>query len=361
MKGRSKQESLTLDAKHEQIINEFKEQSNFVPDMKKKLTKMTQRFAVLSKKNQFRMEEKERTEKYNLEKSIQDLTEKIEQIESGACEIQYNLQALPHLYEYYNSTTTRSKADIHDDYMRLMDPDNAKSKKTDPLYWCKDCDLERELNVLDGMIICTTCGKTDEAIVEDSKQTYSDGMTPQENNYFSYKKITHFKECIDQCQGKERTEIPKEVFEKLLHKIKIERIEDRTKLTPEKVRQYLRELKFNKYYEHIPYILNKLGGQPPPEIPAHVEEQLIKMFNDVTIAFKKCCPKGRRNFLSYSYVLHKFIQIIGGYDHLLKYFKLPKSINRRQEIDEIWEKICKILDWPFYSSFKGHTSARVSL
>jgi len=355
MKGK-KQETFTLDAKHEQIITDFDMMSDELPNLRKKLAKMEQRYTALSKKNQFKLGEKERIEKYSLEKSIQDTVEQIEKIETGECEIQYNLQALPHLYEYYNENTDRSKADIHDDYMRLMDPDNAPNKKTDPLYWCKDCNIERELNILDGMIICTRCGKTDEAIVEDSKQTYSDGVAPQENNYFSYKKITHFKECIDQCQGKERTEIPKEVFKKLLNKIKVERIADKNKLTPEKVRQYLRELKYNKYYEHIPYILNKLGGQSPPEIPPHIEEQLIKMFNDVTIAFKKCCPKGRRNFLSYSYVLHKFIQIIGNYDHLLKHFKLPKSINRRQEIDEIWEKICNILDWPFYSSFKDHTT-----
>ena len=39
---------------------------------------------------------------------------------------------------------------------------------------------------------------------------------------------------------------------------------DNGDLTPSKVREILKKLKKNKYYEHVPHIINKLNGLPPP-------------------------------------------------------------------------------------------------
>ena len=40
------------------------------------------------------------------------------------------------------------------------------------------------------------------------------------------------------------------------------------------------------------------------------EEELRRMFTEIQIPFQKFCPKDRKNFLSYSYVLHKFVQLL---------------------------------------------------
>ena len=63
----------------------------------------------------------------------------------------------------------------------------------------------------------------------------------------------------------------------------------------------------------------------------------------------KNCPPTRKNFLSYSYVLHKFCELLE-YDHLLPYFTLLKSREKLQQQDKIWKDICKDLQWQYIPS-----------
>ena len=120
-------------------------------------------------------------------------------------------------------------------------------------------------------------------------------------------------------------------------------------LIPIKVRDILKKLKYNKYYEHIPHIINKLNGIPPPVMSRDNEEKLRRMFKEIQIPFHKHCPKDRKNFLSYSYVLHKFVQLLS-LDEFLMCFPLLKSREKLHQQDQIWKKICKELKWEFVPS-----------
>ena len=117
---------------------------------------------------------------------------------------------------------------------------------------------------------------------------------------------------------------PPEVIEQLrneLKKIKIKAlVED---ITHARVRSLLKKLKLNKYYEHVPYIANILSGLSPPKMPQELEEKLRIMFKDIQKPFDDNCPTERKNFLSYSYVLYKFCELLSE-DKYLKYFPLSK-------------------------------------
>ena len=78
-----------------------------------------------------------------------------------------------------------------------------------------------------------------------------------------------------------------------------------------KIRSILKKNKINKYYEHIPYILNRITGKSTPQLTPELEEKLRDMFKQIQGPFIKHSPKNRKNFLSYSYVLHKFLEILG--------------------------------------------------
>jgi hypothetical protein len=65
-------------------------------------------------------------------------------------------------------------------------------------------------------------------------------------SHFSYKRINHFREWLSQVQGKESTDIPEEVFEKILQEIKKEKIQDTNKLSYNKMREILKKLKINR-------------------------------------------------------------------------------------------------------------------
>ena len=79
------------------------------------------------------------------------------------------------------------------------------------------------------------------------------------------------------------------------------------------------------------------------------EEQLRMMFKEIQLPFMNNCPETRSNFLSYSYVLHKFCQLLE-LDHLLDNFPLLKSREKLQQQDKIWKDMCSELSWQYIPS-----------
>ena len=57
----------------------------------------------------------------------------------------------------------------------------------------------------------------------------------------------------------------------------------------------------------------------------------------------------QRHFLSYSYVLYKFAELLCE-DDLLPHLSLLKSHEKLHAQDVIWKNICKDLNWEFYPS-----------
>ena len=55
-------------------------------------------------------------------------------------------------------------------------------------------------------------------------------------------------------------------------------------------------MKKNKYYEHIPHIINKLNGIPPP-VMSETEEELRRMFKEIQLPFHKFCPGVEKTFI----------------------------------------------------------------
>ena len=122
---------------------------------------------------------------------------------------------------------------------------------------------------------------------------------------------------------------------------------DYTKI--DKIKKILKKLKLSDYYEHIAFIISKITGKPAPSINRETEETLKKMFDKIQEPFERHCPKDRKNFLSYSYVLHKFFQLLE-LDEYVKCFPLLKSRQKLRIQDEIWKKICHDCVWEFYPS-----------
>ena len=79
------------------------------------------------------------------------------------------------------------------------------------------------------------------------------------------------------------------------------------------------------------------------------EEELRRMFKEIQIPFQKHCPEDRKNFLSYSYILHKFVQLLE-LDEFIPCFLLLKSREKLHQQDMIWKNICKELKWQFIPS-----------
>ena len=153
---------------------------------------------------------------------------------------------------------------------------------------------------------------------------------------------------LNQVQGKETTDIPEELYDNILLEIKKQRITNMADITPSKIKEILKKLKCNKFYEHIPHIIHKLNGLPMPQISPELEERLKQMFKQTQAPFLRH-SNTRKNYLSYSYVIHKFLQLMG-HDELLPFFSILKSREKLSEQDKIWSKICADLNWEFIPS-----------
>jgi hypothetical protein len=154
---------------------------------------------------------------------------------------------------------------------------------------------------------------------------------------------------LNQFQARESTDIPKEVYDSILRELRRSRIANLQDLSIVEMKIILKKLKLHSYYEHIPHIMSKISGHPPPTLDRETEEVIKQMFKDIQEPFAKYCPKERTNFLSYSYVLHKFFQILK-MPEFVKHFPLLKSREKLRLQDKMWKQICEYLDWEFYPS-----------
>ena len=241
------------------------------------------------------------------------------------------------------------KSDLVDQYLSITNKYYIKKmdNNCDNIEICHRCNIPLICLQHDAIMICNNCGYQELLLVEQNRPILK--QNTKDTSHFSYKRINHFREWCNQVQGKESTDIPNDIFEKILNEIKKEKIMDTKRITYSKMREILKRLRINKYYEHINYIINRINGIPTPQFSAELEEKLCSMFKDIQGPFLKHCPKDRKNFLSYSYVLYKFFQILG-LNEYLKFFPLLKSREKLYVQDQIWKKICEDLNYKIIPS-----------
>jgi hypothetical protein len=360
----------TLDFIHNKKIEEIKKKRKSLYEYKKKLTEYTKEYNIYEKKTNYTEEEMDK--KLLLYDNIEEIKKYINDIENNKEEHEYLLNVGNILFDYYdenknidinsnynknlldffdnsNSTDNISKkGKLLDQYLNIIDNTyEYKNIKTIQDNICEKCNGEITLNYIEGLSICLSCGEQYNILIDSDKPNYKEPT--YESNYFAYKRINHFNEWLSQFQAKESTDIPGDIIEKIMLELKKERIINVANISQTKIRDILKKLKLNKYYEHIPYIINKINGKPPPTISKEIEDKLRFMFKEIQTPFQKHCPKYRKNFLSYSYVIHKFIQLLD-IDQYLIYFPLLKSREKLYQQDKIWKNICNDLNWQFINS-----------
>ena len=194
----------------------------------------------------------------------------------------------------------------------------------------------------EGIMVCNKCSKQVVFLIDNEKPSYKE--PPKEACFYAYKRINHFREILAQFQAKETTSIPDHVLESIKQQIKKERIEI-SQFTDKKAKEIMKKLGFNKYYEHIPFIKDKLGIKPPVMTP-DLEERLCNLFMEIQGPYAKFCPDDRVNFLNYYYTVYKLCELLGR-NEFLPFFPMLKDREKRIEQDQIWKQICLEFDWVF--------------
>lgn len=208
---------------------------------------------------------------------------------------------------------------------------------------CKSCNKGELIPVEhDGILVCNKCGNHFQYLIENEKPSYKE--PPKEVCFYAYKRINHFREILAQFQAKETTQIPEDVLTNIKSQIKKERINIH-QLNNKKAKEILKKLGYNKYYEHIPFIKDKLGIKPPI-MSVELEDKLCNLFIDIQAPYSKYCPDDRVNFLNYYYTVYKLCELLNQTE-FLPFFPMLKDREKRIEQDEIWKNICEELKWEF--------------
>ena len=240
-----------------------------------------------------------------------------------------------------------SKKHMFDEYVTRMKLSNNVEAIQQMTEHCNSCNVAREEISSEGILVCPRCGSEEYSLVVSDFPSFRD--PPKERNNYAYKKINHLNEILNQFQAKESTMIPEEVMNEVVLEIRKRRINNIADLTEKEIREILKKLGRSKYYEHAAHILSRLNGNPPPTITPEIEEKIRAMFQEIQAPFLLYCPNDRTNFLSYSYILYKFFELLD-LDEYKVYFPLLKSRDRLIAHDQIWAKICDYLKWEFIRS-----------
>ena len=351
---------ITLDSKHKEIEKDFeRDQSEIIPDLRAK----KKHFIKLLQDPSLTIDQK-----LEIEDSIKNIKSQIIDLKSN--KKNYYLNNNKYIYDYFENkkeisnnnnptkllnsffkikTNTEETDDSHNKdniqkYLSNLDESfidiNKFIVETDICQICR----KGELIPIDheGIMVCNFCHKHIQYLVENEKPSYKE--PPKEACFYAYKRINHFREILAQFQAKETTQIPEEVIENIKNQIKKERI-DLKQLNNKKAKEILKKLGYNKYYEHIPFIKDKLGIRPPVMSP-ELEDSLCNLFMEIQGPYAKFCPDDRVNFLNYYYTVYKLCELLDQVQ-FLPYFPMLKDREKRIEQDEIWKKICEELDWEF--------------
>ena len=359
----------TLDSVHQEIVQNLKDSKSMQDTLKQELSDLQNQLSILYVSNDLD----------NIIKASQ-LKTRLREVEIELAQVNpvedYYLKNMDILNDYYKKQDSSiatgpssaakdtntflkyfsatasvdaglSRKQMFDEFVSRMKLSNKPEYIQQMTEHCIQCNVAREEISSEGILVCPRCGSEEYALVVSDFPSFRD--PPKERNNYAYKKINHLNEILNQFQAKESTIIPEDVINEVVLEIRKRRINNIADLSEEDIRQILKKLGRSKYYEHRAHILSRLNGNPPPTITPEIEEKIRTMFQEIQAPFLIYCPNDRTNFLSYSYILYKFFELLD-LDEYKVFFPLLKSRDRLIAHDTIWEKICTYLHWEFIRS-----------
>ena len=388
-KSSSGSKKSTLDQKHTEKINNFESQVQSLEERRNQLNMMEREYRKLCKKSPAKIDQDDIHRKAELKNLLKAQKKIIEDIENCVDELEYVSTTKDFLVDYYDNVegledtedvvecsdaptnrknilnyftankakhtvsnskksckTKMSKANLYEEYISVVDKTHNRKSKVTRINVCDKCGGEKIMSPSDGCHVCIECGDVEIILISTEKPKYKEPT--QDTATYAYKRINHLAELLSQIQAKGLITIPNKVYDNIYREMKKKRIK-KEDLDIFNLRKILKKLSYRKYYENSPHILQNINGKEPPNFSREDEMKIKKMFRDIQEPFSIYCPKDRKNFLNYSYVLHKFCELLE-LDEYIEYFPLLKNQTKLKQHDKIWKNICKEMKWKFYKS-----------
>jgi hypothetical protein len=226
----------------------------------------------------------------------------------------------------------------HEDVEKMMNGNSSggvgKQVSQQPLI--KKCDnilcdsKEFVVNPEQNVEICRKCGSQKEGSYK--SLNYKDLSRVNMSNKYFYERRVHFKDCINQFQGKQNSVVDDKVYADierqldlhgLLNSVTSEMSSQEAKLkrfervTKEHIALFLKETGHSKHYEDTVLIYHKLTGKDVPDI-SHLEVKLMEDFDLVSEAYDKLFKftglVERKSVINTNYC---FFQLLRRFCHLI--------------------------------------------
>ncbi len=336
-------------------------------------------------KHKERLEEMERTMlsdnllpriKHELQKVINDTRNLIKKIESKE-DLNFYIAESAELLEAYNqilktpiklsftskirpndkekNTLIQKYVEIAQKYYKInLKPIEKKNRIS-----CNNCPNKKDFIIEENAYICPDCGSQQEVVQHTT--SYKDSDRVNIATKYTYDRKVHFRDSINQYQGKQNCTIDQKVYDDLedayekhhlLQGNKTVKKEIRfAKITKEHVIMFLRELGYSKHYENVNLIYYNQTGKKPDDI-SYLEDKLLADFDLLVETYDKHFKNkvDRVNFISTQYVLFQLLQ---RHRHPCRKedFVILKTMDRKSFHDTLAKELFTILGWNFHALY----------
>jgi len=233
------------------------------------------------------------------------------------------------LNEYYKYIADTLINKNKNDFAVRIQTDKIKKNKKIHYDKCPDCKSDKLLVDDYENIICRECGN----------YISSYGNFKIITN--CYDKIGHLINSLAQQKIKKNKQLTQENYEEIIKKLKTMNISE---LKPKDVRRTLKNMGYNKYYSYVPKIYSEISGESVPQLTDSEKRHIYTIFREVEDIWEKYVkPKGRKNFISYKFIIRQILEYLG-YTKYLDYYYYSEDQDKLQLLQYYWNKIVEILN-----------------
>lgn len=227
---------------------------------------------------------------------------------------------------------------------------------------CSNCDSVEFAYMPDGnLLICEACGKQEEKVFK--TVSFKDISRVNMSNKYTYERRIHFKDCMNQYQGKQNATVDEKVYRDLeeqffrhdllngdLNTPKKQRFE---RITKEHIMMFLKETGHTKHYEDIVLIYHTMTGKKVDDI-SHLEGQLMDDFDKISELYDKKYKMekkiDRKSFINTQYILFQLLRR-HKYPCKREDFNMLKTLDRQSFHDDIVRDLFEQLGFNFTPIF----------
>lgn len=366
------QNILEIDAK---IKSYFEQETNRLPEYRKRLDDLRKTLRNLESTNKPEIYRCRTT----LIPIVTELEKKIEKIVENN-DLNFYLSETMELVDRYKELLNKPKKVSFMGKVDLKDPEKIQLvtkyihvvQKYQPFFTLTPTSKKSRYREEKKQLICDNCEKTDFiqeencmvcvacSVQKDLESVVSYRDSDRSNTsmkYSYYDGKVHFRDCINQYQGKQNCTVDQQVYtdlENILerHHLLLSDTDKQVRFSnveKEHVLMFLKELGYVKHYENVVLIHHVLTGKKPDDI-SHLEDRLLQDFDVFVSTYEKLFKNktGRKNFLNYMNLLY---QLLVKWKHPCKKkdFNIMKTIERKNFHDSICAEVFRYLSWNYVS------------